>query len=256
MRDSEPSPPEPPCILWESETALVVQKRSGELVHNSHFAGPKEFSLKQRVGTFLGRRVYPVHRLDRGTSGALMLARESETTGQWQDVLAAGEKDYLALVRGRFLEERLVERVVRDESGVEREARTTLVPLAQSSVERVTLVAARLHTGRHHQARRHCVHLRHPILGDSTHGDTKFNRAFRDSTGFGRLGLHAIRLRFAALEDGAVTEVFAPLPAPFARLVETTFGLSTAELQAEFTRALPRLAVLASAPELRPEIQK
>lgn len=237
MTDDASAVADAPVILWENESALIVHKRSGELVHNSHFAGPKEFSLKQRVGTFLGRRVYPAHRLDRGTSGALLFVRESETTGLWQESLAAGTKDYVAVTRGRFSEPTVVQRDVRDESGVDRSACTSVVPLAQSSTERATLVALRLHTGRHHQARRHSVHLRHPIVGDSTHGDTKFNRAFRESTGFGRLGLHAIRLTFNTPRAGEGYDVFAPLPAGFAQLVLALFGLSAAQLRSEFDRA-------------------
>jgi tRNA pseudouridine65 synthase len=253
---TELDPPDAPVILWESEGALIVQKRSGELVHNSHFAGPKEFSLKQRVGTYLGRRVYPVHRLDRGTSGALLFARESATTGAWQEALATGKKDYVAIVRGRLTEPHVVLRDVRDESGVDRSACTSIVPIAQATTERVTLIALRLHTGRHHQARRHCVHLRHPIVGDSTHGDTKFNRAFRASTGLERLGLHAVHLQFRTLAGGEAADVFAPLPPSLSALVLELFGVSGLQLNEELVHVDRRLAATSERVELRAEKQK
>ena len=221
------APASDPLVLWEGEGALAVQKRSGELVHNSHFAGPKELSLKQRLGRTQGRRVYPVHRLDRGTSGIVLFARERTDVGPWQAAVAQGEKDYFAIVRGHLEERHLVERAVRDENGVERTARTAVVPLAVSSVERVSLVGLRLFTGRHHQARRHCVHLRHPVVGDSTHGDTRFNRAFRDATGLRRLGLHAYRLAFETPDSSHPVEI---LSSPVDALLEAVNSLFDVEL--------------------------
>ena len=213
-----------PKILWAGERGVVVAKRSGELVHNSHFAGPQELSLRQRLGRALGRRVFPVHRLDRGTSGAILFSLESEWTDDWQSALAAGTKDYLAIVRGRMRDGAVVKRPVRDESGTEREALSVIAPIAVSSVERVTLVGIRLWTGRHHQARRHCVHLRHPIVGDSTHGDTKFNRAFRASTGLARLGLHAMTLEFLDPVGPRVVVSCRP-PGELTDAIDALFGL-------------------------------
>lgn len=213
-----------PEVLWSGERGLAVAKRSGELVHNSHFAGPKELSLRQRLGRAVGRRVFPVHRLDRGTSGVILFSRESAWTEEWQLALTEGTKDYLAIVRGRVKSGAVVRRPVRDEAGVDREALSVITPLAVSTVERASLVGIRLGTGRHHQARRHCVHLRHPIVGDSTHGDTKFNRAFRATTGLARLGLHASRLSFRAA-DGAEVNVECPPPVELADVISSIFGL-------------------------------
>ena len=251
---SEDSTPGP-RVLWEGEGALAVEKRSGELVHNSHFAGPKEFSLKQRLGQAVGRRVYPVHRLDRGTSGIVVFSRESADVGVWQAAVGAGEKEYLAIVRGRMREPHLVVRPVRDESGVERSARSAIVPLAVSAVERVTLVGLRLFTGRHHQARRHCVHLRHPIVGDSTHGDTKFNRAFRASTDFDRLGLHAYRLAIVSPDGDRPIEMISTPGGSFARAIESLFdvkvGESVREMAALIEDLLATSEEVAEAPDTK-----
>ena len=212
-------------VLWEGETALAVSKPAGMLVHNSSFAGARERSLRQNLGRDLARRVYPVHRLDRGTSGIVIFAREKELVAPWQEALARDDADkrYLAIVRGRLREDHAVDSPVKDPNGIERDARTDVRVLARSGRERVSLVELRLHTGRHHQARRHAAHLRHPIVNDATHGDSRFNRAFRDATGFERLALHCATIALTNPDEGTLLRLHDPLPDAFAALVKELF---------------------------------
>lgn len=245
-------------VLWRSDTAIAVNKPSGWLVHNSGFAGPKERSLRQAVGAALGRRVFPVHRLDRGTSGVLLFALEPEFASRWQTALGDGEgsddpgcaasaarKHYVALVRGTPTAAR-VDYAVNDSRGVPRDAMSDIAPLATSTVERVSLVGIALHTGRHHQARRHCAHLRHPIVNDAKHGNSKFNRQLRASSAlehlpsFTRLALHASTLHAIDPFTGEPVRLSAPVPrdlaAPLGALLP---GVDLAAIAESAAGALP-----------------
>ena len=221
----------PPTVLWEGDTALAVAKPAGVLVHNSAFSGPRESSLRQQVGQALGRRVYPIHRLDRGTSGVVFFAREAEGVAAWQSALGADAcaKVYLAVVRGRLVARARVDRPVKGSDGERRDALSHVEPVCASTTERASLVALRLFTGRHHQARRHCNHLAHPIVNDAVHGDSRFNREFQERTGFSRLGLHAVRLVCQSPDDGALVDVHAPFPDDLASVLGRLFDADAAD---------------------------
>lgn len=245
-------------VLWRSDTVIAVNKPSGWLVHNSGFAGPKERSLRQAVGAALGRRVFPVHRLDRGTSGVLLFALESEFVARWQAALGDGEcsdapggaasaarKHYLALVRGTPAAVR-VDYAVNDSRGVPRDAVSEVAPLESSPVERVSLAAIALHTGRHHQARRHFAHLRHPIVNDAKHGNSKFNRELRASSAlehlpsFTRLALHASTLHAVDPFTGEPVRLSAPVPGDLAAPLGALFpGVDLAAIAEGAAEALP-----------------
>jgi tRNA pseudouridine65 synthase len=212
-------------ILWQDDTALVVDKPSGVLVHNSAYAGPKERSLRQDLGQALGRRVYPVHRLDRGASGLLLLATEPGWVAAWQEALAgeAAAKDYLALCRGRLLGPQEVESAVADAHGVRRPARSLVEPLLVSSTERCSLVRVRIVTGRLHQVRQHLDHLSHPVIGDTTHGEGRTNRHYRAAYGVDRLVLHAWALRVRHPRSGEALALTAPIPPALTAIFERLF---------------------------------
>lgn len=190
---------------------MVVAKPSGLLVHRSALT-PERDTLIDRMRAASGARMHPVHRLDRATSGALLLARDADAVPALQRALTAGRKSYLALVRGRAdrHDGALVDRALTPEGGGDpKDARTRVRVLGSAADPRCSLVLALPETGRYHQVRRHLRGLDHPVLGDSTHGDIRENRAWRP-LGLHRLALHAARLELA-LPDGAV-DVIAPLP--------------------------------------------
>lgn len=171
-----------------------------------------------RVRDALDRYVYPVHRLDRPTSGCLLFALSSEAVPPLQDALREGEKTYVALVRGvadRF-DGVTIDRPLAKE-GVDQEAQTAIEVLASAPEPRCSLVLARPATGRFHQVRRHLAGVGHPILGDSTHGDTRVNRAWRER-GLERLALHCYHLRLA-LQDGPL-DVTAPIPPDLGAVID------------------------------------
>jgi tRNA pseudouridine65 synthase len=149
------------------------------------------------VREHLGADLHPVHRLDRQTSGALLLAKGADSARRWQSALARPESDkrYLAMVRGCLAVPRVIEHPLRDEDGVAHEARSEVEPLCVREGEaRSALVRVRIFTGRTHQVRRHLKHISHPVLGDSNYGKQPLNRWFREHFGLSRLALHACSL--------------------------------------------------------------
>ena len=167
-------------MLWRDEHAAAVHKPSGMLSHNSAWAGPSERAFVQAARDLLGCRIWLAQRLDRGTSGVMLVTFAPGDVRAWVEAIAAGTKRYLAITRGRLRQPAMVDKPLKDDKGVTRDARTDVEPLAISGVERVSLVRCALHHGRIHQARRHLNRLSHPVVNDANHGDTRFNRAFRE----------------------------------------------------------------------------
>lgn len=190
-------------IIERTNDYLVVLKPPSVVCHHSDWTGSRsraEVPMLQRVREALnGRRVNLIHRLDRGCSGCLLMAYADrpEATKNLIEALASDEaqKTYVALVRGEgilhgrdFKNEGWfkVDRPIKNENGVENTAVTWFRFVAgqdnaMGSLDRprASLVLARPQTGRWHQIRKHLNGLSHPILGDSTHGNSKVNREWR-----------------------------------------------------------------------------
>ncbi len=193
-----------------------MAKPSGLAVHRGWASDPS-YALDQ-TRSALGRRVYPIHRLDRGTSGLLLFALSPQSLRAFQRYFT-GEADepidkrYLALVRGHAPEEQLIDYAVR-----KGERRGPDVPRlsAQTRIrrlgtwERYSLVEAQPHTGRLHQIRRHLSHIAHPIIGDTRYGRGEHNRFFRERFGLHRLALHATRLSLRHPYTGEQLELVLP----------------------------------------------
>ncbi len=153
----------------------------------------------------LGAPVFPVHRLDRPTSGVLLYALSSERARAFQELWIdrSVQKVYVALVRGWMMEPQLCDRPLKSEDGdSELEARTHFIPIARTELPhavgdfasaRVTLVWALPESGRFHQIRRHLAGLSHPIIGDTVRGDGRYNRIAR-TMGWNGLMLKAYAL--------------------------------------------------------------
>ena len=201
-----------------------MSKPSGMLSHNSAWAGPSERALLQTARDRFGQRVWLAQRLDRGTSGVMLLTFDPSAVARWTEAVAAGEKRYLAITRGRMRAPAVVDKPLKDDKGVERAARTTITPLAVSEVERVSLVLCALEHGRIHQARRHLNRASHPVVNDSNHGDTRFNRGFREPWRHPRLMLHAWQLRLRHPDTGARLCIEAPPSDDWSDLVRQLFG--------------------------------
>ena len=204
-------------LLFVDEHVVVANKPSGLLVHRGW--GQDDDVAMFRVRDALGgAHVHPLHRLDRGTSGALVLARTREVHAELSKQFEAHsvQKSYLALVRGKPSGSGTVNHAIpRTEDGERVAAVTHYRVLAQSSVDRCSLVLAMPETGRLHQVRRHLRHLGHPLVGDVKYGSGVINRHYRDTYAFLRLGLHAHTIAFTHPVSGTRVEVTAPLPEDF-----------------------------------------
>jgi tRNA pseudouridine65 synthase len=205
-------------VLTRRPDAIVVDKPAGLLVHRTALA-PDRDVLLTRVRDAIGQRVWPVHRLDRPTSGAVLLALSADAVGAWQQALGAGQKTYYALVRGQAgrHDGACIDRPL-SVDGRLRDAETHIRVLATRPDPRCSLLEISPRTGRFHQIRRHLAGIGHPVLGDSSHGDTRVNRAWRPK-GLHRLALHCARLDLPH-PDGHL-RVTAPLPPELVGLLET-----------------------------------
>ena len=213
-------------ILYLDAHLVAIDKPAGLLVHRTGLdAGETRFAL-QLVRDRLGRAVWPVHRLDKGTSGVLLFALDPATAGVLGRRFEHGEgleKTYLAMVRGWPQADGLVDHPLArmaDDARAARldvqEARTRFRTLAHFALPlpgqrfattRCARVALHPLTGRRHQLRRHMKHIAHPMLGDATHGKGPLNRAVAALIGVQRLWLHACALTLAHPVTGAPVRI-------------------------------------------------
>ncbi|WP_028576902.1 pseudouridine synthase [Desulfomicrobium escambiense] len=199
-------------ILYRDDDLVAVHKPAGLLVHRNAHAGREPFLL-QTLRDMLGTRLYPVHRLDRPTSGLMIMALSPGAAAILARQFAAQEvrKAYLAVVRGFTDEEGVIEWPLKSESGAEVLARTEFTrlgiaelphPVGPHPTARYSLVRVEPRTGRTHQIRRHFAHIRHPLVGDVLRGDGRQNRFFREQFGVYRLLLASVELSFRHPSDG------------------------------------------------------
>nr|WP_080929763.1 pseudouridine synthase [Xanthomonas albilineans] len=220
-------------ILYQDPLIAVVDKPAGLMAHDSKLARGEDDFLADRLRVQLGRPIFLIHRLDRATSGCLLLAFDRDTASLLGKALMGGEvdKDYLAICRGWPAEIRFeVDHPLDGGPGkpLKKPAQTRFqrlacgelaVPSGEFPTSRYALLRCCPVTGRFRQIRRHLKHLSHHLIGDTSHGDGRHNRIFR-MQGIHRMLLHAERLAFAH-PHGHRVEVRAPLDAQFVR----AFGL-------------------------------
>lgn len=213
---------EPLVALHEDEELLVVDKPTGLLVHPTQLDAHAGDSLLERAEAQWGHRLFPAHRLDKGTSGLLLLAKTPAAASQLGEAFREGrvEKRYLGLVRGwpaaesGLIDHPLARDPERSSQGQPllpaqtrwrclRRLEWDFVSQPGFARTRGALLELEPLQGRRHQLRRHCKHIAHPLLGDATHGKGPLNRALAAHLGLQRLWLHAWRLR---LPDGRCFE--------------------------------------------------
>lgn len=205
-------------ILYQDEYLVAVDKPAGLFVHRSFLDRHEKYFALQLVRDQVGKYVYPLHRLDRPTSGVLLFALDENTARimneQFDD--RAISKTYYALVRGFLDGEGEIDHPLKpkldkigDKYASEDKAPQAALthyqtigqgiidkPLGRYQTVRYSLVKLFPKTGRRHQIRRHLAHLRCPIIGDINYGDNKQNPFFHQEFGFKRLMLFAQSLTF------------------------------------------------------------
>ncbi len=209
-------------ILYRDECYIAVHKPTGLFVHPTRLA-PDEPSCMPMLRNQIGRWVYPVHRLDRATSGVLLFSLSSDAARSMAERFEnrSVDKRYLAVVRGSIEQRGRIDYALDNlDGGDASEAITDYVRLAKTELPhpvgkyptaRYSLVRVLPVTGRRHQIRRHFAHIRHPVVGDTTHGDGTHNRFFRDSFDIDRLLLMATELVFDHPYAGETVPIHAPV---------------------------------------------
>lgn len=206
----------PPEILAQSDHFLVINKPSGMVVHRSQGAGDR-YTLVSVMREALGPLIYPVNRLDRQTSGLIVMARSKDAARELSEAFAAHivTKIYEAVVRGWppvsreqpvTLNRRLSDRAA--STTVELIAQTELdVALGRYPQTRLSRLRLFPHSGTHHQLRRHLKGWGYPIINDHQRGDSKLNAKFHEAFGIKRLLLHSYGLSFPFRDERVTVEV-------------------------------------------------
>lgn len=212
-------------ILYQDEHCIAINKPAGMLVHRSPIDKHETQFVMQILRDQIGQYVYPVHRLDRPTSGVLLFALTSNNARFLSQQFEARQvkKAYLAVVRGwldsqnlthgkinyplSFIKDKIADKYRRDDKP-KQDAITKWQLIATTeqafqarekyATSRYSLIQLTPKTGRKHQLRRHMKHIFHPIIGDTSYGDHHQNRAIRQHVGINRLMLHAWQLEFTS----------------------------------------------------------
>lgn len=194
-------------ILYQDDYLVAINKPHGLLVHKTRLAvDATQFAL-QEVRNLVGQAVYPIHRLDRKTSGVLLFGLSEDVHKQMQKAFAERQvaKTYWAIVRGYTDASGTIDYPLTNESGKTQDAishyktlsHTELqVPFGKHKTSRYSWVEIQPETGRMHQIRKHFAHIFHPIIADRSHGCNKQNRLFKEKWQMETMLLHARELRF------------------------------------------------------------
>lgn len=240
-------------ILYRDDYIVAINKPSGLLVHRSPIDRHETRFAVQILRDQIGQFVYPVHRLDKPTSGVLLFALDKDSVRAISEQFKSREtsKTYLAIVRGftepcGVIEHALtlkLDKIADKESILNQrgeackeaqEATTEYERLATVELDvaigkydktRYSLVKLLPKTGRKHQLRRHMKHISHHILGDTKYGRGEHNKFIRESYDCNRLLLHAAQLQFKHPQNSEVINIKAPLDDTFEKMLKS-FGWS------------------------------
>jgi tRNA pseudouridine65 synthase len=224
-------------ILFQDDHYVAVDKPSGIFVHPSALSPREKITCLSIVRDQIQKWLYPVHRLDRATSGVLIFGLSSEAASRLQDLLKADDsghrvqKKYSAVVRGWPQEAFEVNLPLKEDEESEPVPALTRFKKVREiefpepvgkryATARYAWVEAEPLTGRFHQIRKHLASASYPIIGDRVHGDSKHNVYFRDRHGCARLLLHATHLSFEHPFTKNRVSISSVLPSEFTRIFE------------------------------------
>jgi tRNA pseudouridine65 synthase len=227
-------------IVFEDDVLLAVNKPAGLLIHRSKIAADENDFLLDRLREARGTDLFLAHRLDRATSGVVLLAKSRAIAGELgrQFMERRVDKRYLAVVRGWPASEGVVDYALPDvrDNSPRKAAVTNWRVLATTTVaielgkypeQRYALIEASPQTGRYRQIRKHMHHVSHHIIGDTSHGRGDHNRLWRIHFSMHRMLLHAWKLELQHPVDGTPLSMMAPLDEIWQRVVDR-FGWADA----------------------------
>ena len=197
-------------IVFEDDYIICVNKPNNTLVHHAFLSRnvSDENSLLQLIDKYLQIKVYPIHRLDRKTSGLILMAKQKEFVSKFQELFTSKEikKTYYGVVRGFSPDIKTIDSPVKGrDANVHKEALTHLrtlenitlnIPVKPYECSRYSLVELLPKTGRMHQLRVHSHKISHPLIGDTKYGDKNHDVMFDKNFGWKNIFLHAGSLKF------------------------------------------------------------
>ena len=223
---------EPIEVLFRDEYCAVINKPAGLMAHASSLSRGEDDFLLHRLRDQFQSKVHLIHRLDRATSGCVLIAFNAEAASTLGKTFMSRDvqKDYLAICRG-WPEEKFTIDYALDGGPGKPEKKSAIteftrlasaeinVPSAAHESSRYALMQCSPITGRFRQIRRHLKHISHHLIGDTSHGDGRHNRAFR-MLGVHRMLLHAWRLEFTHPVSGFVIVAEAPMDREFSKALD------------------------------------
>ena len=233
-------------VIYQDDSLVAIHKPAGLLVHRSPIDKHETQFAVQMTRDAIGQKVYPLHRLDKPTSGLLLFALDADAARHLSQQFETHslQKTYLAICRGwpqqtgtvdkplKYKADKLADKHKLDKD-ILQSAQTEFTRLATTEVEysigrfskqRYSLLQLNPRTGRKHQIRRHLNHISHPIIGDVNYGDRHHNHFFNDWLGHHRLYLAATQLQFIHPKTEQSITLQAPLETSFASTLHTLFG--------------------------------
>lgn len=193
-------------IIYEDENLVAINKPHGLLVHRTKIANDADVFALQLLRDKINQKVYPVHRIDRKTSGVLLFTKSKESLREIRRIFDTRGviKTYLAIVRGHLNAKGIIDYAL-TENDKTQDALTHYkvikefelpIPSAKFNTSRYSLLALFPQTGRFHQLRKHMAHIFHPIIGDRPHGCNKQNKLWKEKFAMTTMLLHAQTLHF------------------------------------------------------------
>jgi len=221
-------------IVFEDEYLVAVNKPNNFIIHESHYSrNIRETTLLQFIEQQMGYPVYPAHRLDRKTSGIIILLKDKQYVQQFQELFITKniQKTYYAIVRGFSPDAGTIDTPVKnDDTGIYKEALTHYktiqnielqIPVQPFDSSRYSLVQLMPQTGRMHQLRKHLNKISYPIVGDYKYGDRFHNRMYENQFNCIYMFLHAHQLDFTHPITNKKLQLTADFPADWKKLFNT-----------------------------------
>lgn len=203
-------------VLYEDEKILVIDKPAGLSVHlGTNVSKPTILEALLFYGQKNNFTPFLVHRLDKYTSGILVVAKDRKVARILSNILKSREieKYYLTLVKGTLKANGRINEPINGKEAL------TFYKVVRN-YEDVTLLEVRIMTGRKHQIRKHMANLKHPVIGDDLYGDWKFNRNFRNYYGLKRHFLHSYKVVFKNPFNGKILTLESRLPRDLKEVLE------------------------------------